>query len=182
MFYWLATDAAAFAESAESHGFGLNFDILEANLINLAIVIAVLIYFGRGFLGGMLSERRSTIETEIVEAEKRQREAAEKLAGEQQKLEQAKAEAQRIVATAEATAKAAKTEILERAAQEIERIKASASQDQTSSQERAIAELRQQIAAQALKQVEAQLKAQLSSADAQQRLVDRSIALLGGHS
>jgi F-type H+-transporting ATPase subunit b len=45
-------------ETAEAGGFGLNFDILETNLVNLAIVAGVLIYFGRGFLGKTL-ERSS---------------------------------------------------------------------------------------------------------------------------
>ena len=36
-----------------SHGsFGLNLDIFETNIINLAIVIAGLVWFLRGFLGG----------------------------------------------------------------------------------------------------------------------------------
>jgi len=39
--------AAEAHEAAEKGGFGINFDIFEANLINLAILIGVLIYFGR---------------------------------------------------------------------------------------------------------------------------------------
>jgi hypothetical protein len=45
-----------------SHGsFGLNFNPFETNIINLAIVIAGLIYFLRGFLGGILERRKATI-------------------------------------------------------------------------------------------------------------------------
>ena len=32
----------------------LNFNLLETNLVNLAIVIGVLFWFLRGFLGGIL--------------------------------------------------------------------------------------------------------------------------------
>ncbi|MEM1254426.1 MAG: F0F1 ATP synthase subunit B, partial [Cyanobacteria bacterium P01_H01_bin.21] len=32
--------------ASEEGGFGLNFDILETNLINLVIIIGVLVYFG----------------------------------------------------------------------------------------------------------------------------------------
>jgi len=46
-------------EASGEGGFGLNFDILETNLINLVIIIAVLFYFGRGFVGKILTERRS---------------------------------------------------------------------------------------------------------------------------
>ena len=82
--------------AAESHGFGLNLDILEANLINLAIIIAVLVYFGRGVLGKTLSERRAKIEEAITEAETRKSQASSALADQQQKLAQAKQEATRI--------------------------------------------------------------------------------------
>jgi F-type H+-transporting ATPase subunit b len=47
---------------AEEGGVGLNFDILETNLINLALVIGILFYFGRKFLGSTLSSRKAEIE------------------------------------------------------------------------------------------------------------------------
>jgi F-type H+-transporting ATPase subunit b len=181
-FFWLATEAGAaeLAEAAEKSGFGFNFDILETNLINLAIVAALLVYFGRRFLGKILSERQAQIETEIKAAEQRQREAAEKLADEQQKLAQAQAEAERIRAAAAESAKAAREAILAQADQEIQRLKATAAQDSVSNQERAIAEIRQRVAVLALEQVESQIQSQLQSEDTQHQLVDRSIALLGG--
>lgn len=185
IFYWLATEAgiAESLESAEKGGFGLNFDIFEANLINLAIVIGLVVYLGRNLLGKILTERRSAIATEIEEAEQRKRQAAEELADEQQKLAQAQAEAERIRGAAEESAKAAKAEILAQAKHEIQRLRESASQDTTSSQERAIAELRQRVAAMALKRVEAEIQSQLNNNDvAQHQLVDRSIALLGDNS
>jgi F-type H+-transporting ATPase subunit b len=164
---------------AEGHGFGLNFDIFETNLINLSIVIGVLVYFGRGFLGKALSERRSQIESAIQEAEQRKKEAAAALADQQQKLAQAQAEATRIKASAEENAKTAREEILTQAALEVERMKAAAAQDLESQQERVIRELRQQVAAMAIQRVEAQLKSGLDD-NAQQQLIDRSIAMLGG--
>ena len=73
----VAHSAASELGEAEAHGgFGLNFDILESNLINLAILIGLLFYFGRSFLGKVLGERREKIETAIKEAEQRQKEAA----------------------------------------------------------------------------------------------------------
>ena len=45
-------------EAAGEGGFGLNTDILETNLINLAIIISVLFIFGRRVLGNTLQERR----------------------------------------------------------------------------------------------------------------------------
>lgn len=35
-----------------AHGFGFNTNLLETNLINLAVVIGVLVYFGKGVCAG----------------------------------------------------------------------------------------------------------------------------------
>jgi F-type H+-transporting ATPase subunit b len=182
-FYRLATEAAMGELTESGGGFGLNFDILGSNIINLVIVIALLVYFLRGLIGKILTERQSGIATAIQEAEQRKRKATEELANEQQKLAQSQQEAQRIRENAESSAKAAKAEILAHVALEIQRLRETATQDTTSSQERAILELRQQVAAQAIKQVEAELLKKLSNnPKAQQQLIDRSIALLGGKS
>lgn len=174
--------AGAGIRLAEAEGFGLNLDILETNVINLAIVVGLVIYFGRGFLGGILEKRKDAISSEIKEAEERQQTASAQLAEEKKKLAEAQEEAKRILAKAEENAKAAKEQILAQGKQEIERMRASASQDTTTSQERAMAELRQRVAELALKQVESELTARLdNNADEQSKLVDRSIALLGGN-
>lgn len=181
-FSLLATAAAEVAaEGSSEGGFGLNFDILETNLINLSILIGIVFYFGRKFLGNTLSERRSRIEEEIQEAQGRQKEAAAALADAQQKLAQAQAEAERMRAAAEESAQAARTAVLEAAARDVERMKQTAAQDLNSEQERAIRELRQRVAAMAMERVESQLRDHLDES-AQQQLIDRSIALLGGGS
>lgn len=168
---------------AEAKGYGLNLDILEANVINLVIAIGLLIYLGRGFLGGALAKRRKAIEIALAEAETNQKQAAVALAAEQEKLAQAQAEAKQILANAQVSASQAKEQILAEARQEIQRIQESASQDTTASQERAIAELRQRVTAMALEKVEADLRDQLrDNQSAQKKLIDRSIALLGGNS
>ncbi|NJR37714.1 MAG: F0F1 ATP synthase subunit B [Leptolyngbyaceae cyanobacterium CSU_1_4] len=169
------------AATAEEAGFGLNFSILDTNLINLAIVLGVVVYLARNFLGKTLTERRSQIEIAIQDAEKRKQEASAALANQQQKLAQAKTEAARIKAEAEASAQAARAEIMAQSVQDIERLKASAAQDLNSQQERVMTELRQRVAALALEKVEAQLNSGLS-ADTQKQLVDRSIAMMGGAS
>lgn len=169
------------SEAAEESGFGINLDLLDTNLINLIIIIGVLVYFGRGFLGSKLSERRSQIETAIQEAEQRKKNAAAALADQQQKLAQAQAEAGRIRANAEERAKAAKAEILAQSEKDIERLKAAAAQDLSSQEERVMMELRQRVVAMAMQQVESRLRSELDES-AQQRLVDQSIAMLGGRS
>ena len=57
----------------------LNFNILETNLINLVIVIAVLVKFLSGFLGGILERRRSAILQDLEDAETRLKTATAEL-------------------------------------------------------------------------------------------------------
>lgn len=166
------------AEAAEE-GFGLNLNILQTNLINLAVVLGVVFYFGRNILGKTLQERRSSIEAAIQEAEQKQKQAAAQLAEQQQKLAQAQAEAQRIRAEAEERAKAAREAILVQSAEDIERMKASAAQDLNTQQERILTELRQRVATMALQQAESQMRSELG-ADRQSQLIDHSISLIGG--
>ncbi|MEM0981121.1 MAG: F0F1 ATP synthase subunit B [Cyanobacteria bacterium P01_H01_bin.58] len=167
--------------ASEEGGFGLNFDILETNLINLVIIIGVLVYFGSSFLGNILSERRSTIESAIKGAEGRQKKAAAALIEQQKNLKEAQAQAEQIKAEAQENAQKARAAVLAQADKDVERMKASAQQDLTSQQERVLRELRQRVATLALSKVEADLPSALTD-DVQARLVDQSIALLGGES
>lgn len=178
-FWLLATAAEAVETELEHGGFGLNFDIFETNIINLAIIIGVLFYFGRGFLGNVLSERRNRIETAIKEAEQKLQEAAMALSEGQQKLTQAQAEAERIRAAANERAKAAKEAVLAQAQKDVERLRADSAKDLETEKERVVNELRARVAALALQRVESQLKERLDD-NAQGQLIDRSIAMLGG--
>ena len=160
-------------------GFGLNFDILETNIINLGLLVGILFYFGRKVLTNTLSERRSNIEKTIVEAETKAKEAAIALSEVQQKLTQAQAEAQRIIKAAEENAKASRSAILAQAAADVERLKETAARDLNTERDRAIAQLRQQVVAMSLQKVESELQTGVAE-DTQQKLIDNSIALLGG--
>jgi F-type H+-transporting ATPase subunit b len=70
---------------------------------------------------------------------------------------------------------------MEAAARDVERMQQTAVQDLNSERERAIRDLRQRVAAMAMERVESQLRGHLDDS-AQQQLIDRSIALLGGGS
>ncbi len=164
--------------ASETKGFGLNFDILETNLINLAIVIGVLIYFGKGFLGSKLQERREAIETAIKDAEARQKKAVSSLAEQQQKLQMAKKEAERIKAEAQTNAETAREAILTQSAKDIDRIRASAAQDLSSQQDKVVQALRRQVSQMAIEKVRSRLPEALNEG-VQAKLVDQSIAQLG---
>lgn len=174
-FLLLATEA----HSAGEGGFGLNLNILETNVINLAILVGVLVFFGAKSFGKILSERSNKIAETIEEVETRQKNAAAALAEQQQKLAQAQAQAEKIRAEAEKNAEKAKQAILAQGVKEVEKLKAAAVQELASEQAKVMAELKERIATLALKQVESELKSKLDSS-AQAKLIDRSIVQLGG--
>jgi F-type H+-transporting ATPase subunit b len=162
----------------ESAGFGLNTDIFEANIVNLVIVGVLVFVFGRKFLTKTLGERRERIVTAIADAEKRQKQAETSLAEAKKQLAAAQVQAENIKKDAVTSAANAKAEIMAKAARDIETLKQTASQDTSSEQDRAIAELRQRVVALAIAKAEAQLPAALDNAK-QNTLVERSIALVG---
>ncbi|MBF2065493.1 MAG: F0F1 ATP synthase subunit B [Calothrix sp. C42_A2020_038] len=173
----LATEAVA--GHAEEGGFGLNLDILETNIINLAILVGVLVVFGRKYLTDTLNARRTAIEIEIQEAEQRAKEAATALSEAQKNLTQAQQEAERIRQAAVENAQRAKDAILARLEVDIQRLKDVASADLNSERDKAIAQLRARVVALALDKAEAELRSGIAD-DAQHALIDRAVALLGG--
>jgi F-type H+-transporting ATPase subunit b len=165
--------------SAGHGGFGLNTDIFESNVINLGILLALLFVYGRKVLTNILDERRANIEAAIKDAESRQQQAATALAAAKEQLSKAKAEADTIRQNAISAAAAAKADILAKAEADVARMQQSATSDTNSERERAIAELRQRVVNLAMQKAEAQLSSALDES-AQNKLVDRSIALIGG--
>ena len=168
-----------FLLATEESGFGLNFDIIETNLINLTILIALLIYFGKSFLGQIMADRQQAIQSAIQDAEKRHREATLALSKQKENLSQAQSMAAQIKADAEQAAKTASEQILAQAARDVKRMQDEAARDLSSQRERVLSELRQRVSALAISRVEDQLRSQMDES-LQQRLIDQSIALLGG--
>lgn len=173
------TVAAEAIEAEEHHGFGINTDFLEANLINLAILVGLLFFYGRKVLTNLLNERRSKIAEVLQEAEARNKQAADALVVEQQKLADAKTQAERIRQEALKRVESLKVEIAAKAEQDVLRLQESATKDLSLEQERAMADLKKRVAALALAQVETRLKGELNDS-AQQQLINRGLARLGG--
>jgi F-type H+-transporting ATPase subunit b len=168
------------ASEAES-GFGLNSNILETNVINLAIIFGLIYYVGSGFLKQTLDDRREAIVKELEESERRRTEAETKLSTAQAQLADAKAEAERIMAQAQKSAQQSRDAIAAQAQADVARMKATAAQDLSAEQERVVTELRQRAVSLAMAKVAEQLPGRLDGGS-QQRLVDNAIAALGGRS
>jgi len=74
---------------AGNEGIGLNFDILETGVLNIAALVGILIYTGKDFLGSILQERKSIIVKSVQDAEDRLNEANKRLSEAQKQLSQA---------------------------------------------------------------------------------------------
>ena len=74
---------------AEDEGIRLNTDILETGLINIIVLVGILVYTGRDFLGSLLEERKTTILKGLQDAEDRFEEAEKRLNEAQKQLTQA---------------------------------------------------------------------------------------------
>ena len=77
-------------------GFGINTDIFETNIINLAAVIGIVISVVGSNFTALLEDRKKTIVNNLEEANQRAIDAEQKLAEARQLLESAKKKAQDI--------------------------------------------------------------------------------------
>ena len=165
------------AEGAEG-GFGLNIDLFETNIINLAIVIAGLVWFLRGFLGGILERRRTAILNDLKDAEDRLSSASTALSEVQQGLADAQKKADQIRADGKARADAIRLESEQRTIEEIARMKQAASSDLANEASRVSDQLRRETALKAIETALAALPGKLDE-QAQAKLIDQSIQSLG---
>ena len=60
-------------------GFGINTNLLETNVLNLAVVVGALVYFGGDILQSILTNRKELIVKSLTDAEERFKEATAKL-------------------------------------------------------------------------------------------------------
>ena len=102
-----------------SEGFGLNLDLFETNIINLAVVIFGLYKFLPGFLGKILEKRRTTILTDLKDAEERLLQAKNSLSKAKDELASAKQKADKIRNDCKARAEAIRLESEKRTIEEM---------------------------------------------------------------
>ena len=152
----------------------LNFNLFETNLINLVIVIGVLVWFLRGFLGGILERRRSAILQDLQDAESRLKTATEELEKAQTELAAAQQKAERIKTDGKARAAAIREDGEKRTISVMAAIKAGADADADAEAARIKDTLRREAALAAIDKVLSDLPGRLDE-QAQSRLIDSSI-------
>ena len=152
----------------------LNLNPLETNLVNLVIVIGLLFWFLRGFLGGILERRRAAILQELQDAESRLKTATENLSQAQSELAAAQQKAEKIRADGQARAAGIRSEGEKRTISVMAAIKAGADADAEADAARIKDSLRREAALAAIDKALAELPARLD-ASAQAKLIDSTI-------
>jgi len=163
---------------ASHGGFGLNLNPFETNIVNLAIVIAGLVWFLRGFLGGILERRRNAILADLKDAEERLAQASEALASIQKDLADAQVRAESIRKDGKARSEALRAESEQRTVAEMARLKQESVSDLDAEAVRVSNQLRREAARLSIEKALSSLSNKLDAA-AQERLIDQSIQTLG---
>uniref|UniRef100_UPI0030FE7CF5 ATP synthase CF0 subunit I n=1 Tax=Equisetum palustre TaxID=113538 RepID=UPI0030FE7CF5 len=129
---------------------GLNTNILEINIINLGVVLAVLFYFGKGVLCTLFNNRKRTIFSTIRDAEERYEEATDKLKQARARLQQAKGKAEDIRSNGLAQMEKEKQDLFDAADGDSKRLEESKNYTIRFEEQRAIEQVRQEVSRLAL--------------------------------
>ena len=155
-------------------GFGLNLNLFETNILNLAVVIFGLYKFLPNFLGGMLERRRTAILSDLKDAETRLQEATQALEQAKKELASAEQKASQIRTDCKARAEAIRLESEKRTVEEMARIKQGAASDLNAEASRVTAQLRREAARLAIEKALESLPGKLDES-AQAKFLSQSI-------
>lgn len=161
-----------------AHGFGFNFDIIETNIINLAVVFGVVIYLGGDVLTSLLKDRKEKILGTLTSANDRFIEAEQRLVEAKQKVEAARAKALEIRQQGMATANQTTKNLQDRTKEEIQRLEEGKQATLRFEEEKAMSIVRQQVVIQSIEKAFSLLRTKID-ASTQRRLIDTSINSLG---
>ena len=144
--------------------FGFNTNILETNVLNLAVVLAIVLTYVGDALRGLLANRKQTILANFREADQRATEAQDRLRQAQLEFEQAQEKAQKIREQASVTIEQEKKQFLGQTQEDIKRLGTLQQETFKFEQQKAQNELAQKLVTLALKQVRDTLNQKLTSA------------------
>jgi len=137
--------------------------ILETNVLNLAVVLAIVINYVGDALRGLLANRKQTILNNFREADQRASEAQERLNQARLQLEKAKTKADEISQQAVFTVDQEKKQIVYQTQEDIKRLSIIQQETLKFEQQKAQNELAQKLVKLALQQVREKLNQRLTS-------------------
>lgn len=154
-----------------------NTNILETNIINLAVVVGVLVYFGGDILKSLLNNRRETILKSLRDADERYQKATDNLNKAKEQLEIAKLKAEEIRTQGFKTATQGVSHLLERLDEDINRLEEAQQATMDFQEEKALNQVYEQVSRLAFDQARKKLKKQLNPG-VHNRIIDRKLKLL----
>jgi F0F1-type ATP synthase membrane subunit b/b' len=161
----------------ETKAFGFNADFLEANVINITLLLLGLIYILRNFLGSTLITRQQKVLTAIQESEQRLKEASIRLEEAEKQLAQTQMIVVQITDDAKQTAKKVREAILEQGKLDIEKLTISGKNSIATAEQQIKKQIQKQITALAIQRVTLQLKTKIRP-EIQSRIIDINIMQL----
>ena len=159
--------------------FSFNTNFLEANVINIIILLSGLIYVLRKFLGSMLNARQEKVLLAIRESEDRLEQAKNRLAEAEKKLTQTQIIINQIIKEAEGTAQKVREFILAQGKSDIERLTVAGKASISTAEYQVKQQIQKQIISLAINKVTLELQSQVTPS-MQSKIIDSSIARLGG--
>nr|YP_008144900.1 ATP synthase subunit b [Grateloupia taiwanensis]AGO19746.1 ATP synthase subunit b [Grateloupia taiwanensis] len=167
-----------FATYHEQQGLRFNSNFLEANVINIALLLFGLIYVLKQFLGSILVARQEKVLSAIQESEERLQQANIRLAESEKQLAQTQIVINQIIQEAESIAQKVRQSILDQGKSDIERLTIASKASISTAESQVRQQIQQQITALAISKVTLQLQNQVTSA-MQATIIDSNIAQLG---
>lgn len=167
------------AELSSEKGFGFNSNFLEANVINIALLLSGVLYLGNNFLTSALELRQQKVTEAIQEAEERLQQANVRLLDSEKQLTQAQNVIEKIKREAEATARTVKETILAQGKSDIERLTNNGKSSIEKAELQIKKQIQQRITDLAMQRVSTQLQDYMTPS-LQSKVIDNNIAQLGG--
>jgi len=170
---------SSLAELSSGKGFGFNSNFLEANVLNIALLLSGVIYLGRNFLTSALELRQQKVTEAIQEAEERLQQANARLLDSEKQLTEAQSVIEKIKKEAETTARTVKETILAQGKVDIERLTNNGKNSIEQAEMQIKKQIQQRITDLAMERVSGQLQDYMTPS-LQSKVVDNNIAQLGG--
>ena len=170
---------SSLAELSSGKGFGFNSNFLEANVLNIALLLSGVVYLGRDFLTSALELRQQRVAEAIQEAEERLQQASTRLLDSEKQLTEAQSVIEKIKKEAETTARTVKETILAQGKVDIERLTNNGKSSIEQAEMQIKKQIQQRITDLAMERVSTQLQDYMTPS-LQAKVVDNNIAQLGG--
>nr|QVQ56737.1 ATP synthase CF0 subunit I [Erythrocystis saccata] len=150
------------AQNLLHSGVSFNSNFLEANVLNIFLLLIGLIYVLKNFLGSILNERQNKVVFAIKESEERLEQATLRLDEAKKQLTQTQIIINQIINEAEETAKKVRESILEQGKIDIEKLTQSSKTSITFAENQVRAQIQQQITALAIDKVSSEIINQMN--------------------